>query len=358
MLLATAQPVMLTENEQPLWVQEWFAAHAARLLKAEARTAEKESKPVDEKAAAKRKAIKHDRITEGVELLQQAVIDLTREGLANRSVRDREMWRNLAKRMVDCQLPGLAGALRNLEEVVLDDPEVDRELPFELARMYLLLKTFSSEREQSESLRAEVSQQIGIRMAHDARGEEVNDAWFVAARTVTERERLITSSIWLLGQTSQRWARVLRYSPAMQAMVDPWPVGTKVQATLTFSPGLYPLRAVAESDGQITLGNMPAVTDRLLDSLLLRFAAALAANPFLRVLPFIAPLRPDASLQSLVDAAGHALPWSADADLAFRVECLCAGHFVPVCGEWDGRSLKLLSISDGDVWHPLTRQHP
>jgi hypothetical protein len=43
--------------------------------------------------------------------------------------------------------------------------------------------------------------------------------------------------------------------------------------------------------------------------------------------------------------------------LAFRVECICSGNFVPVCGEWDGRCLKLLSICDGVVWYPLTPQH-
>jgi hypothetical protein len=267
------------------------------------------------------------------------------------------MWEGLAKRMVDCQLPGLAGTLRNLEEVVLEDLEVDRELPFELGRMYLLLKTFSSGQEQSESLRAEVSQQLGVRMSSDDGGEVVNDAWFVVARTVTERDRLITTSTWMLGETSQRWARVLRFSPTMQAMVDPWSVGSKVQASLTFLPGLYPLRAIAESSGQITPGKMPVVTECLLDSLLVRFAAALTANPFLRVLTFIMPLRPNADLQFLVDATGHGLPWSADGDLAFRVECICSGNFVPVCGEWDGRSLKLLSICDGDVWYPLTPQH-
>jgi hypothetical protein len=27
-----------------------------------------------------------------------------------------------------------------------------------------------------------------------------------------------------------------------------------------------------------------------------------------------------------------------------------------MCGEWDGRAIRLLSILDGDVWFPLTPQ--
>ena len=89
-----------------------------------------------------------------------------------------------------------------------------------------------------------------------------------------------------------------------------------------------------------------------------RFAAALTANPFLRALPFFMPLRPDADMRFLADAAGRALPWSAAGDAALVVECVCGGRFTPMCGEWDGRSIRLLAMADGDVWFPLTPQQP
>jgi len=360
MFLVTGQPAALTQKERPPWVVEWLDAHAEREQKAVVRAGEKESKPVDEKAAAKRRSQKENRVADGVQLLQKSILDLTREGLASGNARDATAWENLAKRMVDSQVPGLAGVLRHVADTVLRDPDVDRELPFELGRLHLLLRTFSSEQAQGDLLRAEILSQLGVRAGSEAgeKGEVIEDQWFVAGRTVEERDRLITSSSWLLGEKSRRWGRVLRFAPVMQAMVDPWPLGSTIHASLKFQAGLYPVRAVPESDGIPTMSRTPPAHEADLESLLGRFSSALATNPFLLALPFFSPLRPGADLQSLVDAAGHALPWRATDDLAFRVECICAGNLTPVCGEWDGRNLRLLSIRDGDTWYPLTPQQP
>jgi hypothetical protein len=359
MFLASGQPAVLTQKDRPPWVVEWLDAHAARQEKAVARAEEKESKPVDEKAAAKRRAQKENRVADGVELLQKSILDLTREGLASGHARDAAGWENLAKRMVDSQAPGLAGTLRRVADTVLRDPDVDTELPFELGRLHLLMRTFSSEPAESDSLRAEILSQLGVRSgSEEEKSDVIEDQWFIAGRTVEERDRLITSSTWIFGEKSRRWGRVLRFTPAMQAMVDPWLMGSTVHASLKFQAGLYPLRAIPESDGTVTMSRIPEPHELDLESLLVRFSSALAANPFLRVLPFFMPLRPDADLKSLVDPTGHALPWRATDDLAFRVECICAGNLTPVCGEWDGRKLRLLSILDGDTWHPLTSQQP
>lgn len=359
MFLATSQPVALTQKERPPWVVEWLVAHAAREQKTEARTLEKESKPLDEKAAAKRQAKKDDRVAEGVQLLQKSILDLTREGLASGNARDAAAWENLAKRMVDSQMPGLAGTLRRVADTVLRDTDVDRELPFELGRLHLLLKTFSSDKAQQEPLRAEILGQLGVRIGTDEdKGETVEDRWFVAGRKVEERDRLITSSTWIFGEKSRRWGRVLRFAPVMQAMVDPWPLGATVGTSVKFQPGLYPGRAIPEGDGHATVSGVPSPHENGLETLLHRFSSALAQNPFLRMLPFFIPLRPGADLLSLVDSAGHALPWRATSDLAFRVECICAGNLTPICGEWNGRHLSLYSIQDGETWHPLTPQQP
>jgi hypothetical protein len=360
MFLATGQPAALTQTERPPWVVEWLEAHAARDLKAEARAEEKVSKPVDEKAAAKRRAQKENRVTDGVQLLQKSIVDLTREGLASGNARDAMAWENLAKRMIDSQLPGLANTLRHVADTVLRDLDVDRELPFELGRLHLLLKTFSSEHLQNDPLRSEIMSQLGVRAGSETgeSGEVVEDQWFVAGRTVQERDHLITSSTWLLGTKSRRWGRVLRFTPVMQAMVDPWLLGSTVHALLKFQAGLYPVRAVPESDGIPAMCRIPPTHEAGFESLLGHFSSALASNPFFRAMPFFIPLRPGADLKSLVDIAGHALPWRVADDLAFRVECICAGDLTPICGEWDGRNLRLLSIRDGDTWHPLTPQQP
>ncbi len=358
MFVATGQPDALTQKERPPWVVEWMAAHAARVEKATARTDERGYKPVDDKSAARRRAKRGNRVQDGVELLGNTLLDLTREGFASSTARDTATWENLAKRMVDSQAPGLAGSLRYIADTVLRDLEVDQELPFEIARLHLLLKSIQSMDSQDESLKAEALLQLGGRPPTDAERcvEVLNDQWFIASRTVTERDHLITSSTWILGLETRRWARVLRFAPVMKAVFEPWPLSSIVRVVVKFQAGLYPLRATPESDGHVAISQIAATHENDLEQLLERFSSTLTANPFLRNLPFYIPLRPGPDSKTLVDRSGMALPWQLSGDMDFRVECICAGKLTPMCGEWDGRHLRLLSILDGDVWIPLTPQ--
>ncbi len=358
MFLATSEPAALTQKERPPWVTEWLDSRTAREQKAAARSEEKATKPVDEKAAGKRKAQRENRVGEGIALLQQAIFDLTREGLASNAARDTAAWENLARRMIDAQAPGLAGSLRHLADTVLRDPHVDEELSLELGRLHLLLHSCTNLESHDETTRAELLAQLGVRASTDdvAPREPVEDDWFIAGRRVEERDRLITSSSWLLGRRSHRWARVLRFAPVPQTIAEPWPLGSTVRATLAFQAGLLPLRALPDGDGFATRATVPDAHEKSLDDLLQRFAGSLAANPFLRALPFLIPLRPANGL--LADAVGRALPWQAADDLALRIECISGGHTVPMCGEWDGRFLRLLAVLDGDAWIPLAPQQP
>ncbi|WP_052573458.1 SWIM zinc finger family protein [Haloferula sp. BvORR071] len=357
MFIAAGNPGGFQQGERPPWVSEWIDARSAREEKAVARAEEKASKPVDEKAAEKRRAKREGRVEEGIALLQQAILDLTREGLASPGARDASAWENLARRMIDSQAPGLAGALRHVADTVLRDPEVDDELPLELGRLYLLLHGHSRRDEFDELTRAELQAQLGGKSGDEALAPEVvEDDWFVAGRRVEERDRLITASTWLYGTRSQRWARLLRFAPVPQTIAEPWPLGSTVKAALKFQPGLYPLRVGPDSEGFPLMSGSPGAHEESLDALLDRFATALAANPFLRVLPFLIRLRPSADGSLLCDAAGRALPWIASGDLALKIECISGGRLVSICGEWDGRFLRPLAMEDSGVWIPLVSQ--
>lgn len=362
MLMSCSAPAALTEKERPGFVTEWLDSRAAREQKTAARGEEKAAKPIDEKAAQKRRAQRDNRVGEGIALLQQAILDVTREGLASPNARNAAAWENLARRMVDSQAPGLAGNLRHLTETVLRHARVDQELPLELGRLHLLLRTCAAPAESlDERTRAEVVAQLGGRTSstpedNGAAPETVTDDWLVAARTVEERDRLITSATWLLGTRSGRWARVLRFAPAPQTITEPWAVGATVTAELRFQPGLLPLRAFPEGDGISRFGPLPPPHEAGWEALLARYAGALGAQPFLRTLPFLIRLQPAESGHTLLDEHGLALPWQPGEALALRVACICGGHPALACGEWDGRTLRLLSIQDGAQWIPLPSQ--
>jgi hypothetical protein len=156
----------------------------------------------------------------------------------------------------------------------------------------------------------------------------------------------------LLGTTTGRWAKVLRFAHLPATLVEPWPLGATVAAALSFYPGLLPQRALPQNDGHAALAGLPPCPETSFASLLDRFAAALTANPFLHSLPCFLPLRP-AGPQRLADGDGRCLPWAASPETALRVEAICGDYPVPACGEWDGHQLHLLAIADGTCWTPL-----
>lgn len=359
MFLATSDPEALCDKERPPWLTEWLDSRAAREEKSAAKQEANATKPVDEKAAQKRSAQRGERITEGVTLLQQSILDLTREGLASKSARNSGTWENLAKRMVDCQAPGLAGMLRQIGDEVLRDPDVDTELPLELGRLHLLLHSIQHAADQDDATKAELHAWIGGKShsSTDA-GETIEDRWFVAARKVTERDRLITSSTWLWGTKSHRWARLLRFAPVQQNLIEPWPLGSTVHASLKFHPGLLPFRATPENETAYQMDGIPPVIDEGLDFLLDTFVAALTRNPFARSMPFLIPLRPGGDMRCLTDSHQRKLPWTAKDETALVVDCVCGSRFTPMCGEWDGRSIRLLAMADGNSWIPLAPQQP
>lgn len=360
MQLSVAQPAALTEKERPVWVVEWVEARSVRHEKAEAKKEERATTPVDEKAAQKRRNQRDARIREGLELLLQSLLDMTREGLASGGPSDPRTWENLARRMVDAQAPGLAGQLRFVADTILRGPDGETELAFEISRLFLLTKTALETDDEAGLLKAEVAAQVGGRGARDGQKNQklVTDDWFVAGRRLEERDRLLTSATWLLGQRSGKWARILRFAPVPQTIAEPWPIGARVETELEFFPGLYPQRAQFHNDGRAILARPESAHEVDFQATLKRFADALAANPFLRQIPFLMPLRPAKNSTLLADGSGRGLPWSTSADLAMRVEAICGGHPTLMAGEYDGRVLRLLSIQDGETWISLTSRKP
>ena len=353
MFLAISAPP--SAGERPPWVTEWIAARAARAEKSQAATHEKATKPIDEKAAEKRRVQREGRVAEGVALLRQNLFDITGDGLAGGNARDPFFWKELAKRMIDCQAPGLAGTLLHIGDTVIYDAEVDTELPFELGRLHLLLHALEYSDGYPPSTQADLRALIGGRSSTSGEtGEVVEDDWFVAARKVEELDHLLTSTTWLLGIKSRRWARVLRFAPAHLTISEPWAVGTLMHGSLQFELGSHPLRATAVIEVPSLPSSTPKSHEADLDLMLDRFANALAGNPFLRSIPFLISLQPSADGTRLMDGNGRALPWLAKRDIVLRVDCICGGQPTLMCGEWDGCRIRLLAICDAGTWIPLT----
>ena len=100
---------------------------------------------------------------------------------------------------------------------------------------------------RDEPTRAELQSLIGGRNPSNGdAGETVEDHWFIAGRRRGgagppghQRDMDVRKS------SRSRWARVLRFAPVPQTIIEPWPLGATIHAPLKFQPGLHPLRATA-----------------------------------------------------------------------------------------------------------------
>ncbi len=105
-------------GDRPAWVGEWLQSRVAGRPKREP------GAPVaDPEAAARRAAVREERVAAGVEDLRLWLRDALRGGLGAQRLRSWEEWDGFAARMVDAQAPGAASRLRSLGSVAAGRPD-------------------------------------------------------------------------------------------------------------------------------------------------------------------------------------------------------------------------------------------
>jgi hypothetical protein len=177
------------------------------------------------------------------------------------------------------------------------------------------------------------------------------DRWLVLGRRIETQEGLKVQRNWLWGQTTGRAALVLNFAAGNQPLDVSLVPGTSIDAELVFFPSAWPLRAlVKERNGA------PAAIESLkgessLERAFESHGAALAVNPWLERLPLclkgMTPFVRDGRW-FLRDAGGCQMPLSPRSDQGWWILACSGGHPIGVFGEFDGDSLRPLSLwNDG-----------
>lgn len=358
MFLIAGDSALIDGSNPPEWITEWAASRAERSKKKTARSAaKKDGKRKDEGAAAKRKEKRAARIEGGLAQLDQFLQDLVRNGLAQPEVSDPTTWETFSRRLVDAQAPGLAGWVRRLGGLPQGGADWERNLLHELGMLHLLVACYRKRDSLDANLRAEVEQQVGWPIDKEVvlAGEGVSDRWFVAARRLSSQDNLMTSSTWLHGHQSGKWALVLRFAAPPNHPIDPWPVGSTIETEMVYYPGVNPDRALPRHDSaRVKQDPIPIPTPGF-GHLLISYATQLAANPWRTRLPFLIAAQPvrHHGQTVLVDPSGTALPCQLGSQQERDLTSLCGGRPTPVCGEWNGGELTIHSAADGDDWISL-----
>ncbi|GJE26466.1 SWIM zinc finger family protein [Methylobacterium organophilum] len=361
MLLDAAAP--LAEAEPPDWVAAWMKGRESRATAAETK-AQAPAKPVDEKAQAKRRQAREERVAAALDEFDLWLRDLMRRGLAAARAEPYAFWDRMAGRLVDGQAPGLARRVRALPGLAAGAPVLgaarpDAALALALGRLALLVRAarrlHALAPDQVASVRAALGYPVG---AEDlaARPDAVDD-WAVLAHAVEEEDKLTARTVWLAGRRSGALAQIVDYASA-GAPLPPVPAaGQDFCGALAFHPGTPPLRAVIREGraGAASFAGLPGATG--IAAALDGFAQALAQAPWLESWPLrLREVRfghlsegAEAPAFGIGDATGS-LALKADPRVGALV-AVAAGRPVDLFGLYDGFGLSALAlVAEGHLY--------
>ena len=263
------------------------------LSKREEKAEKKEQKaqndtPVDEAAQAKRQAMRHQKVLNGIDELEIWLKDLLRNGLINIPERAYTLFDGIARRMVDAQAPGLANRLKAIQEIDFYEESWKYKLTDQLGKLYLLMKSYRNLDLQPEEWQQEIRTQIGYPQAKEdvLAGETITDQWLVLHKRSQKINELNNDIYWLYGCRSNRFAIYLSFTaPGTLAEFNLVP-GSTYDGKLCYYKGVGSLRALFKecelSEEAITpyfCANLQEATAR--------YREALQQNPFAENVPVL-----------------------------------------------------------------------
>ncbi len=322
----------------PEWAEEWLAGRRKREADKEQSDAGGAARTADPEAARRRAERRAGRITAGTTELEQRLADLLRGGLSAAEQRGYALWEESAARMVDAQAPGLAARVRELGAVPGSGPGWPVRLLEECALIHLLNSAWLGIEKLPESLAATVRTRVGL--SSPAEGPAVRDDWMVLAQYDSSDGKITTRRIWMQGRASGRTAMLLSFGAAGRSPQLALPVGTMIDAELTWYAGAGQLRAdVGEQFGiPVPIASPPPGGPAA--AALEAYGLALRDDPWLDAWPVtltgVIPV-PDGDRWQLADAGGESGLPIAPAALSrpglWKLAALSGGGPVTVFGE-------------------------
>ncbi len=246
-------------------------------------------------------------MSEGLEELDLWLADQLRQGLANGVDRRPRQLTDFAGRMVDAQVPGVAGRLRRIAGEIgsLSGAESIERTVEEFGGLHLLIRAWQRRDSLPEDLAATVRSHLGLTVRADdvLATPGVADTWAVVASRVVVEGRLTSQRTWLHGRSSGRWALLLAFATGSARASSPAHPGTEVEATVHFYPGRGQLR-VALPDGDLRAAPLTDWDPPVLTARRAREAwrDAVARDPWIEAFPAVVRGR-----LSRTDARGCAL---------------------------------------------------
>jgi hypothetical protein len=305
----------------------------------------------DPEAAARRAAVRAERVVAGLDELDRWLHDRVRAGLSGLEHAGYAEIDRIAARMVDAQAPGVASLLRAIP-AELAGPGWPARLLEQFAALHLLIQAHRRLAELPPDLQATVRSRVGYPVAkQDVLAQPgVADRWLAVGMVDVVEFRLETRRVWLHGLTTGRWALWLSFAPPGGYLDTTVLPGQQVDAELHFYPGSGQQRAligrqvdIGEAVDRRTVTGIETLSD-----VQRRFAMLLAADPWATRMPALVEATPIPRAAGepwlLRDRAGTACRLVDPTGEPWSLLARSGGEAIVIFGEWDGTALRPLGV--------------
>lgn len=286
------------------------------------------------------------RMMAGLAELDRWLDDRLRTGLADPALAAYRTWDQLAARLVDAQVGGLANRVRRTAGVVGARPDWHEVLLAELGVLHLLATAGRHLGDLPPDLADSVAAAVGwlVRQADVLAGVPITDEWVVMGRGDVREDRIEVRRVWLRGRATGQWAMVLSFAAYRQSLDDSFQVGTAVHADVFRYPGAAALRVLVgrrHAEPAAALEVRGRTVHQVCDDV----GAMLALEPWLDRIPVCvhaAPARAGGRWV-LTDADGSLPLADGVPGLAALLAC-SGGRLVPITAEWTPSGLVPLTV--------------
>jgi hypothetical protein len=304
-----------------------------------------------------RLAARAERVSAGLEELDQWLRDQVRGGIAGLGQGGYAPLERVAARMVDAQAPGVAAMLRSLPGEYAGEGWPGQLLE-QLGALHLLIAAHRGLDRLPADLAATVRSRVGypVRKADVLAGPGLLDSWYAVGSVDSVELRLETRRVWLFGASSRRWAVVLSFAPIGGFLDDSVAAGQQLQARLHFYAGSGQYRAVVgERPDLLDPPDLSGVLPRAESyaDVVDRFATLLAGDPWASRMPAVlraAPVPPGRTWKRwrLREDTGHCVDLvDLDAE-PWPLLARSMGEPITLFGEWGPRGFRPLSVLPDD----------
>ena len=246
LFLFSEQTAQFVTQTPPDWVNTWLEKRQQNQVKKAVKT--ENTSPADPIAQQKRFEARLKKASEGLNDLQLWLNDLLRNGLLPLRHDQSTRFNDMAKRMIDAQLPAIAGQLQQLAN--LSSPHQQAELFASLSKLHLLAQSFHNRATLDEHWQAEIYSRLGFPVSKESvlARPAIMDTWLNIGYTVSHIDKGEAHYYWLYGAAHQQFALILDFV-IHNAPPQPVPVLTGAQYTgeLCFYAGIIPQRAVSKT---------------------------------------------------------------------------------------------------------------